>query len=282
MVTPDAPLLPHQDHPVSRHEVAPSPATFLRVVRSELSELRRRKRSAVLLGVAIAGMTAVSMLGAAALMAGYDGPSELVNRNSVQGLPTVGLYFGHLLVATLGVLVVTSERRTATAGSTVAAASTRTRTLLARAVVVGLAGAVVGVVGRLAGYILIQPILAQHGLDFALGSAEFWTSLAGSGIYFALIAIMAAGIGSLLRNSAAGIVTVIGLLFLAPMVLWLTPGEVAAAVVNFLPSEAGAQLMLLESAPGDLTPLQGGLLLAAWAALPLVAGIRASRNGRDE
>jgi ABC-2 type transport system permease protein len=147
-------------------------------------------------------------------------------------------------------------------------------------------GAVVGIGGRLTSYLSIQPVLAQHDLDFALGSAEFWSSLAGAGLYFALIGVMAVGIGTLLRNSAAAIAAVIGVLFIAPMMLWLAPGEVAASLVNFLPSEAGTQLMLTETAAGDLTPLQGGLLLALWALLPLLAGVtlasQAQRSINDE
>jgi hypothetical protein len=220
------------------------------------------------------------MLSAAALMAGYEGSSELVNEQTVQGLPTVGLYFGQLLIAALGVLVITSDRRAASDGSTAARLSHRTTVLLAKAVVIGLIGAVVGVVGRLMSYIVIQPILALHDLDFPLGSAEFWTSLAGAGLYFALIAVMAVGIGALIRNRPAAVFTVVGLLFISPMALWLTPGEVAADVVNFLPSEAGTQLMLTETAAGDLTPLQGGVLLAVWALLPLLAGVTNTELGQ--
>ena len=51
-------------------------------------------------------------------------------------------------------------------------------------------------------------------------------------------------------------------------------------MVNFLPSEAGTQLMLSETAAGDLTSLHGGVLLAVWALLPLLAGVTYTELGQ--
>jgi hypothetical protein len=93
--------------------VPPVRVQFLDVVRSEGAALRSRK-NAVLVALSILGMTVVSTLSAAALMAGYTGPSELVNAGSVQGVPTVGLYLGQLIFGALGVLIGTREHRAPT------------------------------------------------------------------------------------------------------------------------------------------------------------------------
>jgi len=285
MIRSDAPHRAESGDLETPPAVPPVRVPFLDVVRSEWAALRSRK-NAVLVALSIVGMTVVSTLSTVALMAGYTGPSELVNARSVQGLPTVGLYLGQLVFGALGVLIGTREHRAPTSQATRTPSPSPTAILLAKVTVVGLVGAVVGVGGRLTSYLSIQPVLAQHDLDFALGSAEFWSSLAGAGLYFALIGVMAVAIGALLRSGAAAIATVIGVLFLAPMMLWLAPGEVAAEMVNFLPSEAGTQLMLAETAAGDLTPLQGGLLLALWALLPLLACVtiatHAQRSIKDE
>lgn len=249
--------------------------TFQSAFRSEWITLRTSTPSTALIVVSVGGMVAVSVLSAAALMAGYDGPSELVNAQSVQGLPTVGLYLGQLVLAALAVLLVTARNTR----PTLTAAPRRMPALFAAGLLAALVGAAVGVLGRLISYVAIQPILAQHHLDFALGSAEFWTSMGGVALHFALIAVMAVGIGSLLRTRAAGILAVIGLLLVAPMTLWLIPGDVAARLVDYLPSEAGTQLLLAEVLPGDLTHLQSGLILAVWAFVPFALALwRVRRN----
>lgn len=249
-----------------------SRVTFPRTVRSEWIKVRSLRSSFVLVGTSIAAMTAVGMLGAGGIvLAAADG--QPVTDESVYSMPVAGLSFGQLLLAALAVLLVSSEYGTGMIRSTLTAAPGRVQVLLAKAGVAGGIGAVVGSAGAFATYFAIQPILGQEDLEFALDSPDRWLSLAATGLYLAFVAVLALAVGTLLRHSAGSIVSVIGLLFVLPTALSMIPGDVAANVLTYLPSEAGAQLMATTVAPGDLTQLQGGLVLAAWALIPFVAAV---------
>lgn len=58
------------------------------------------------------GMTSVTLLSGVVLMATFDRPTEMVNEQSVEGLPTVGLYLGHPVLGAHGVLIESADHVT--------------------------------------------------------------------------------------------------------------------------------------------------------------------------
>lgn len=246
--------------------------SFRRVLLSEWIKFRTLRSSFALLGFALFAMVGVSLLGSLGVILN-SGHDARLTEQGVRVLPMIGLYFGQLVLAALAVMLITSEQSTGMIRSTMTAVPRRIPVLLAKGLLAATLGAAVGVIGAFAAHVLVQPILATKGLDYALDATGQWTSFGGTGLYLALVAIFALAVGMLLRNTAASIVTVVGLLFVLPIALSLIPGDVASTIVNFLPSEAGSQLMVRHTADGTLTQLQGGLILAAWAIIPFVAGI---------
>ena len=80
-------------------------------------------------------------------------------------------------------------------------------------------------------------------------------------------------LGTLLRSTAGGVVTTIGLLMILPILASIFNAEWVQDVSRYLPSNAGNQLVALDIAEDALNQWQGGLVLAAWAAVLLVAAL---------
>ncbi|WP_210481137.1 ABC transporter permease subunit [Naasia sp. SYSU D00948] len=247
-----------------------SAVTFARVVRSEAVKLRTLPSTYILLAGSIAAMVAVGALAAGGLvLASRDGHPAA--DAAIRAVPTAGLSFGQLLLGALAVLLISSEFGTGSIRPTLTAAPRRLGVLAAKALVAALLGAVTGAAAALATHLLVQPILAEENLDYRLDGQADWWALLATGLYLALVAVLAVALGTLLRNSAGAIVAVIGLLFVLPTALSMIPGETAADILRYLPSEAGNQLMATEIGDGELRPWEGGLVMAGWTLTALVA-----------
>jgi len=246
--------------------------TFARAVRSEWIKVRSLRSTFVLLASSAAAMIAVGTLGAGGvILAARAG--EPAMQQTVLAMPTSGLSFGQLLLGALAVLMISGEYGTGMIRSSVTAVPLRVPVLLAKAVVVAVLGYVTGTVAAYLTAVLIQPILAQEDLQFALDEPGLTGSLLLTGLYLSLVGVLALGIGTLLRHSAGAIVTLIGLLFVLPTALSMIPGETAAIILKYLPSEAGTRMFAVEVVGDQLTQWQGALVLGAWAALPFLAAL---------
>ena len=121
-----------------------------------------------------------------------------------------------------------------------------------------------------------QPILAGEDIDFAITVDGVLPSIINTGTYLALIAVISMGIGTLLRNTAGGVVTAVALFFVIPLiVVGLLSGlaDWIPEAARFLPTEAGEQLIAITIDDGALTQLEGGLVMGAWAVVLLVLSL---------
>ncbi|NKX50466.1 ABC transporter permease, partial [Arthrobacter deserti] len=150
--------------------------------------------------------------------------------------------------------------------------------LFAKALVIAAVAAVVGILSSFATYFLMQPVLAPYGFEFGLDVEDLVQSMLLSGAYLALAALMALALGSLLRNSAGGIVTLVALFLVLPTVLGFIQLDWVQDALPYLPPNAGRQLLALEVAEGELSQLQGGLVMAAWSAVLLAAAAVATKT----
>jgi len=189
---------------------------------------------------------------------------------------TFGSMFTVLIMGVLGVLAMTSEYASGMILSSLTAVPARTPLLLAKALVVAALAFLVGVLSSFGGALLSGLVIGGDGLG-ALTDASVLVSLLGNTLYLTLAALLALGLGTLLRSSAGAISVVVALLFIAPIVmqvLGMAGWAWVPAVSNWLPSSLGSTLsnsaMLADPVPGAVTywGALGGL--AAWAAVALV------------
>ncbi|MBC9713054.1 ABC transporter permease subunit [Streptomyces sp. TRM66268-LWL] len=138
-----------------------------------------------------------------------------------------GTQLGLVLIAALGVLFITAEYRRGMIRTTFAASPRRGRVLVAKAVVIGVTAFAAGLVASVASFLIAQPILKANGHkpprfpELQLTDGPVLRAVLGSAVLLALIAVLALGLGALLRRTAGAVATVV-VLFVAPLVLVTT------------------------------------------------------------
>ena len=188
---------------------------------------------------------------------------------------TIGIAFSQLVVAVLGALVITGEYGTGMIRSTLTAVPRRTPALLSKAVVFGVVTFVVSLASIAGAALLAGVILSGKGLSLDLGDGRVLAALIGGAGFLTLVGLIALFLGTIVRNSAAGISAVLGLIFVAPIVLQIFAAVTRASwvqnVFEFLPSSAGSRLYGYAATPAVkipdvivLDPGQALLVLVAW------------------
>jgi ABC-2 type transport system permease protein len=182
-----------------------------------------------------------------------------------------GLYFGQLVICVLGVLTISAEYSTGTIRASLLAVPRRLPMLAAKGVVFALLVLVVGELAAFGSYFAGSAMLHDHA-PVALSDPGVARAVLGAGLYLAVLGLFAMAIGALLRHTAAGISTVIGIVFVLPILAGLLPGSWGEHIYNYLPSVAGAMLAQAQQGTDQvLTPWQGFAVLCGWTALLLAA-----------
>lgn len=184
---------------------------------------------------------------------------------------------GYVFPLLFGALAATTEFRHQTLTPTFLA-TPRRATVLAGKVGAGLLwGAIFGVVGLLASVGIGGLVLGIVGVDLGLGSAETWALIARALLAMALWSVIGVGLGVLVPNQVAVIVTVLAFTqFLEPLLRMATSfWEWTSAVGRFLPGAATDALvgssiysLVAVDAGGAGTTLewwQAGLVLGGYA-----------------
>jgi ABC-2 type transport system permease protein len=157
----------------------------------------------------------------------------------------------------------------------------RTAVLAAKAaVIVGLvlAAGTIAVAGCVLAGQLILPghgFTTAHGYEaLSLGDGPVLRAAAGSVLYLALIALLSLGAAAVVRDTAVAIGTVLGLLYVVPVVAALLGNSSTARhLQQIAPMTAGLAIQAttgLRALP--IAPWAGLGVLAAWAAVALLAG----------
>lgn len=177
----------------------------------------------------------------------------------------------HYILGALGMLTMTGEYATRAITVSLACTPARSRLLLAKAAVVGVAVLAAGVVLAALGVAVSTPLLREYG-HFDAGQVA--ARILAMGVHLALIAVLALGLGTLIRRSAGTITVLFVLLALLPNLLQGLAEPLNAqflgTVATHTPAFAGERFMTGEPA--------FGLVLAAWAAAAVAAGIWALRT----
>lgn len=120
--------------------------------------------------------------------------------------------FGSMLVMIMAALAVTTEYRFGVIRTTFQAIPNRTQVIGGKALLLAVIAAVLGAVISLASFLVAQAI---SGVSLSMGDADNARVLFGIPIYYALLAVLAVGVGTLIRQSAGAI----SLLLMWPLVI---------------------------------------------------------------
>ncbi len=156
---------------------------------------------------------------------------------------TLGVAFSQLVVAVLGALVITGEYGTGMIRSTLTAVPKRLPALAAKATVFALTTFVIGLIAIVATAALVAPVLSGKGIQVDYADIRVWQSFVGGALYLALVGLLALGLGTIVRSSAGGISSALGVLFVLPIIAQIVASVTQAIwplnVAALLPSNAG-------------------------------------------
>ncbi len=169
-------------------------------------------------------------------------------RSTESTVPTMtelltGASWAQMLVAVLAAVFACTEWSSGTSQVTFLAAPTRWPVLIGKAVVMGVTAFFAGALGATGALIAG----AAGGVDVEADLQLTTRLVLGTGVYLAGIAILAVGIGVIVRNLIAGILTVIGFIWVLPLAITLIPWEPLQHAVPYLPSPAGGLLIAAEN-----------------------------------
>jgi ABC-2 type transport system permease protein len=249
---------------------------MIAAVRAEWTKLRTLPSTAWLL-IAAAGTTiAVSAIVAAAWH---------VNRGSTADptkLSLTGIYVGQAVIAVLTVLAISEEYGTGMIRTSLAAVPRRVNMLAAKAATLAGLTVPVGLAAAAGCLIVGRLLLPDAGLNpahgYALISPDHASTLraaAGTVIYLVLIGLLALGIATIIRDTAASIGAVFGLLYLPPIAAQLIQDPTwRRHIQQVAPMTAGLAVQATRNLNNlPIAPWAGLGVLAAWAAATLLAAV---------
>jgi ABC-2 type transport system permease protein len=193
----------------------------------------------------------------------------------------IGIYLSQAVVAILAVLMISGEYGSGMIRVTLAAMPRRASVLAAKAAtvtgVVLVAGAVAVAGSVLAGRLILPgyALTPGHGYPpLSLADGTVLRAAAGSVLYLGLIALLSLGIGTAVRDAAAAMGIVLGLLYLIPIIATtVTDASWHRHLEQIAPMTAGLAIQATTGLRGlPISPWPGLGVLAAWAAGALLLG----------
>ncbi|MEU0240294.1 ABC transporter permease [Nocardiopsis sp. NPDC006198] len=192
-----------------------------------------------------------------------DNPGLLVGEVVPEQSGFDAISYGQAGMVVLGVLAVGTEYTGGQIRASLLAVPHRPRLLLAKAAAVAAAALAVALATVPAAFAATQVGLGEHGYPLTgMLDRPVLGALAGAVAYWVLLALLAAGITVVLRNTVVPLVLLISLVLALSFYLSMLTG-----LADLLPDRAGAQ-MFLRGGPNrtDLSAIGGGAVMAAWVA----------------
>jgi len=191
-----------------------------------------------------------------------------------------GLALAQLAIGVLGILAITSEYSTHAIGTSLAAVPRRGRFLAAKAIVVVVMTFLVVEVTVFAAFFIGQALISGHAPTATIGQSHVLRALIGSGLYCALVVVLALALGTLLRSAAGAITVLVAVLFVLPGIAAALPSSVEHTVEKYWPTQAGQSIGQVVRTPHTLPPWAGLGVLTVFVAI-VMTGAYLALNRRD-
>ena len=255
--------------------------TFREAMDSEFAKVRSVRSTFWTLLICLLVSVGISVLIAAVTSANWDSLSDSSKATMDMSAVVAGVYFGVLVTGVFGVLVVSTEYGTGMMRTSLTAFPRRGTLFTAKAAVLTLVVLLLGLIIAFASYALASPFYTKHGVDLSLSHAANLRALFAVPVYLTLIALMGFALGFLLRHTAAAISSLVGLLFVIPIITNFLPGTIGKDVNKIVPSNAGSAMMVTHASitgTPQLSPLGGFITLLIWAAVLIIPAIALFRH----
>ena len=246
---------------------APLPGVSLgRVVRSEWTKLWSLRSTRWSLLVSVVAMAGLGILVSAVQMAHWNQMS-FDDRASFDPVDVSlgGWHVAQLAIGVLGVLLITGEYSTGQIRSTFAAVPRRLPVLWAKAGVYAAITFVLMVAASFTAFLVSQPILRRHHVDTTLSSPHVLRAVIGAALFLTVTGLLGVSLGALVRNTAGGIATFAGLMFVLPGITAILPHSWGDSIDPYLPLSAGTDILTIHHDPSALSAWPGFLLFLGYA-----------------
>ncbi len=192
------------------------------------------------------------------------------------GFPFNGLFLAQLAIGVLGVLIISSEYSSGMIRTTLTAVPQRGLVLAVKAVIFAVVTFVISLVATFMTFFASQAILSRGTLKYgvSLSSPQALRIVIGAAVYMTVCALLGVALGALLRSTAAAITALAGLLFILPIMMNFLPVSWHRdAIAQWLPSNAGMQIIEKVTQPLQFSPWAGLAVFAGWVAVAFLAAL---------
>jgi ABC-2 type transport system permease protein len=243
---------------------------FPGALRSELTKIRTLRSTYWTLVALIVVTVVIDAFICALTGQGQAGPGYDPTYLSLEGL-----ILGQLIIAVLGALAITSEYSTGMIRTSLTVQPRRGTVFAAKAAAVAIVALLAGLTASFTSFWLGQAILARRHLGTSLSQPHVLRALIGAGLFLAVSALLAFGLGAVFRYSAAAIMASATVLFVSLIMEAFLPDALQAALDKWVPFNAGSQIFSTVSVPSahQFSPWAGFTVFAAYAAAALAAGL---------
>ena len=252
------------------------PVTFGRVLNSEWIKFRSLRSTVAVLGAAVLGMVVIGLLVA------YNTRHLTANiqaDDAVPSSPLQGYYLGQLLIGALGVLFVTGEYSTGMVRSTMVAVPRRLPVLFAKLVVFVVVTAVAMIAISVVAFVSAQGLISHYRTGYSLSQSGVLRVVLGTGVYLALVGLIGAALGWIVRSTPGALVAYIATILVLPVIFGNVLGTWGKDIAEYMPSEAGRSFVSSLREPHMLSPWTGLLVLMLWVVLgTVVAAVQLTRR----
>jgi len=184
-----------------------------------------------------------------------------------------GLILGQLAFGVLGVLAITSEFSSGMIRSTLGAVPRRPLVLAAKAAVAGAVMLIAGEILAFVTFVIGEAALGSSAPHATFGQPGVLRAVLMAGAYPALIGLIGLGLGAIIKNTAAAISALVGLVFVVPLILVPLGAHLQHAIGKFLPMiMASNSLVAVKPVPDNLAPGVAFGLLCLYAVAALGIG----------
>jgi len=240
------------------------PVNQLRVTRSEwikFSSLRSNWISLLILVASIIGLGALISFIVDRNWSSLSASDQLTF--DAIGTSLVGVSLAQLIVAVLGVLIVTGEYSNGMIRASLAAVPKRFSFLAGKMTMSAAVSFIVALGATFVAFLIGQQLLGSHGVS--LDAPHALRAIVGASFFLMSVSVISSAFGFITRSTAGGIAAVVALLLVLPVIGQLVPYDWATDVLNYLPGSAGDALMVTT---GDASMSVGVALitLVGWMA----------------
>jgi hypothetical protein len=247
--------------------------TFPRVCQSEWTKLWSLRSTRWSLLLAVITMAGLGVLIASVRMAHWGDRIREGRRIDPIDVSLGGWHVAQLAIGVLGVLVISGEYSTGMIRSSFAAVPRRLPVLFAKLGVFGVVAFTLMLPSALVAFFVSQSILKQHDVQTTIGAPNVLRAVIGCALFLTVTGMLGLVLGALLRNTAGGIATFAGIMFVLPGLSAILPASWSSAIDPYLPLNAGTNIINLQQDPSSLGPWTG---LAVYVGYVVIGALVAS------